>query len=158
MQRTVLESLPAYASFATGVDRWAYNEAAFRHFLAIERRRAEASRQSVLLVLIRPRQDADASADLPDDAAAAIFRGLGESVREVDFVGWFREGRIAGAVLAHGNVPGSEKARQLMAERVIHTLRTRLPRSQTKQLRVRVVRLVSQTATERPQQPAARAL
>ena len=41
-------------------------------------------------------------AKLTDATAAALFRGLGASVREVDFVGWYREGQVAAAVLAQG--------------------------------------------------------
>ena len=157
MQRMNLESLPAYSDFPSGVDGRAYNEAAFRHFLAIERRRAEASMQSVLLVLVMVRRDSAANTDLPDDTAAAIFRGLGESVREVDFVGWFHEGRVAGAVLAQG-MATTEKARQLMADRVVRTLRKRLPVSLSKKLRVRVVHLLSRSAAEPLNSSVARAV
>jgi hypothetical protein len=89
--------------------------------------------------------------------AAAIFRGLGESVREVDFVGWFREGRVAGAVLAEGNGTATDKTRQLMAERVTRTLAKRLPAHEAKSLRVRIMRLAPPGASNR-EQPAARAL
>jgi hypothetical protein len=157
MQRMNLQSLPAYSGFPAGVDGQAYNEAAFRHFLAIERRRAEASMQSVLLVLVMIGRDA-AGTSVRDATAAAIFRGLGESVREVDFVGWFREGRVAGAVLAQGTPASTEQARQLMADRVIRTLRKRLRPLLSKQLRVRVVHLLSESATERLNPSVARAV
>ena len=155
MLRTMLESLPAYSGFATGVDGRAYNEAAFRHFLAIERRRAETSTQSLLLILVKARQDTGGTARLSAEIAAAVFRGLGDSVREVDFVGWFQEGRVAGAVLAQGTMPASVTARHLMTERVIRTLRKQLPRTELQQLRVRVLHLVSHRAAS---QPVARAL
>ena len=72
--------------------------------------------------------------------AAALFAGLRVSVREVDFVGWYREGHVAAAALAQG-VKGSSEVPRLMAERVLAALRKRLAADQSKNLRVRVVRL-----------------
>ena len=141
MHRIALDSPPAYSGFLAGGDGMAYNEPAFRHFLSIEQRRAEASKQVVLLVLVRVRQEAGIRADIPDSTAAALFRGLGESVREVDFVGWFREGRIIGAVLTQGTSAANDTMQQLTSVRVLGALRKRLPSDETKRLRVRVVRL-----------------
>ena len=157
MQRMMLESLPAYTGFASG-GSLAYNQAAFRHFLAIERRRAEGSTRAVLLILVDVRPPARAGAKLTTANAAAIFRGLGESVREVDFVGWFREGRVAGAVLPEGTVTATETARQLMAARVRQALTACLPSGQSKNLRVRIIRLASRGAANRRNAPSARAL
>jgi hypothetical protein len=149
----MFESFPAFSEFASGAGGQAYNQAAFRHFLAIERRRAEASMQSVVLVLVTIRQDASPM-PLVNGTAGAVFKALGEAVREIDFVGWFREGRVAGAVLAQGTV-SNDKARQVMAERVRQTLAKRLPLQGAKHLRVRVVRLSHNTERD---EPAVRAL
>jgi hypothetical protein len=157
MQRMMLEPPPAYSGFLDGAGGQAYNQAAFRHFLAIERRRAERSMRSVLLVLVSVRNSTRVGANLPVRTAAAIFRGLGESVREVDFVGWFREGRVAGAVLAEGKSTASDQTRQLMAERVTRTLVEHLPAHEAKNVRVRVLQLAPPGAMNR-EQPEARAL
>jgi hypothetical protein len=61
-------------------------------------------------------------------------------VREVDFVGWYREGHVAAAVLAQGDKASSD-ARQLIAERMRPALRERLLPDEARKLRVRVVRL-----------------
>jgi hypothetical protein len=35
-----------------------------------------------------------------------VFAGLSKALRETDFIGWYREGRVAGAVLAqHADSP-----------------------------------------------------
>ena len=135
-----LESVPAYSGFPSGQGGRAYNEAAFRHFLAVERRRAERSMRSLLLVLVTLRQSPGLSAKINDATAAALFRGLGASVREVDFVGWYREGRVAAAVLPQG-VKASGDVPHLIADRVVIALRKRLSADQSRNLRVRVVRL-----------------
>ena len=88
----VLDSIPVRSRFRSGQVGQAYNEAAFRHFLAVDRPRAERSQRFLYLVLVAVRQSPGRRAKLTDATAAALFRGLGASVREVDFVGWYREG------------------------------------------------------------------
>jgi len=94
-------STPAYTTFVGGVAGQALNEAAFRHFLHIERQRAERAAQAVLLVLVSLRTGSGRNPTLGTARASAVFSALGECVRESDFVGWYREGRVAGAVLTH---------------------------------------------------------
>jgi hypothetical protein len=133
-------SSPAYCSFGRGrIDR-AYNEVAFRHFLTVDRRRAERSTRSLLLILVTVRHSPGASAKLSDATAVAIFSGLGTCVREVDFVGWYREGHMPAAVLAQG-VSARGEVPYWIAERVLASLRARLSSGESSNLHVRVVRL-----------------
>jgi hypothetical protein len=142
-----LESVPAYSGFRGGPLGRAYNEAAFRHFLAIERRRAVRSRRPLLLVLVSVRRRLGASPKLTGTVAAALFSGLGACIREVDFVGWYREGRVAAAVLTQGAmVSGQLKDR--VAERMVPALRKRLAAEQSRNLRVRVIRLGGSVRTD----------
>ncbi len=94
-------STPAYTTYFGGVAGQALNEAAFRHFLHIERRRAERAAHAVLLVLVSMRTSRGGNPTFGPASASAVFSALGECVRESDFVGWYREGRVAGAVLTH---------------------------------------------------------
>jgi len=135
-----LDSIPAYSGFRGGQVGQAYNEAAFRHFLAVDRWRAERSTRSLLLVLVTMRESPGALVKLAEATAAALFCGLGACVREVDFVGWYREGYVAAAVLSQG-VKVSVEVPGLVAERVLPALRKRLPADQSTNLRVRMVRL-----------------
>ena len=93
----------------------------------------------MLLVLVAVRPDPGRNAPLDQRTAAVIFAGLGRSVREVDFVGWFREGRVAGAVLAQA--AGAADQRGSITARVHHTLKQSLPAERGAQVRVRVIRL-----------------
>jgi hypothetical protein len=135
-----LESNPAYSAFRSGQCSQAYNEAAFRHFLALDRLRAARSMRSLLLVLVSVRESGAPSTKIPATTAAALFDGLGECVREVDFVGWYREGYVAAAVLSQG-IKALKEVPHLIAERMRHALRKRLSANQSRNLRVRVVRL-----------------
>jgi hypothetical protein len=135
-----LESIPAYSGLRGGQVGRTYNEAAFRHFLAVDRRRAESSTRSLLLVLVTVRESPGALVKLTDATAVALFSGLGACVREVDFVGWYREGYVAAAVLSQG-VKASVEVPRLIAERVLPALKKRLSADQSTNLRVRMVRL-----------------
>jgi hypothetical protein len=148
------ESLPSYSEFPSGTAGQAYNQTAFRHFLAIERRRAERTGRPLLLVLVALRART-AGGKLTNATSAGIFRGLGETVREVDFVGWFREGVVAGAVLTQGGGTASEPARGQVAQRVMQSLRAHVPVGQLRNLRVRVVRFEPRTAAHGQHAPAA---
>ena len=135
-----LDPTPAYSGFRRGQKmEQVYNEAAFRYFLAVDRLRAERSRRLLILVLASVREAPGRSAHLTHNAAAVMFAGLTASVREVDFVGWFHEGRVAGAVLAQR--VGAADQRAAISNRIVATLRTRLPRGRSKNLHVRVIRL-----------------
>ena len=134
------DPVPAHDSFDGGRAGQIYNEAAFRHFLAVDRSRAERFARTFLLVLVTIRQHA--GAPLPPPTSAALFRGLGESIRDVDFAGWFRQGRVAGAVLAQ-DVITSESAQSVVAQRIGDALQKQLPADLAPWVRVRVIRLGS---------------
>ena len=138
-----LDPIPAYTGFRGGQIGQSYNEAAFRYFLDIDRWRAERSQRPIILVLASVRQAPGRSSELNPSTAAAIFAGLATSVREVDFVGWYHEGRVAGAVLAQGS--GAPDERGSINKRILTTLKTSLPADRAENLQVRVVRLGRRT-------------
>jgi hypothetical protein len=117
-----------------------YDEEAFQHFLSVERIRAQRSDRPLLLLLVGLR-GSGANDRVPQSVLPGLFSGLGLCVREIDFVGWYREGRLAGAVLAQGvDLPDREAAHRIVA-RVTSTLGERLRPSVAKRLRVRIVRI-----------------
>lgn len=127
---------PGYTPFQSGLTGQAQNEAAFRHFLGIELRRSESSGSSVVLVLVRQRFDWVGSNRAVALTPERIFSALGASVREVDFVGWFREGRVAAATLVQHEA-SSESIRERVAAGVAQRLRAQL--GDAHGLRIRVV-------------------
>jgi len=124
----------------------AYNEEAFRHLLSVERRHAARTQRSCLLLLVSLRAASGTADLLRPEAASAIFGGLSVVVREVDFVGGFREERIAGAFLAQGT-EFSAAAPLAIGERVTDAIGLRLTAADVDRLHVRVLRL-------RPRRPA----
>jgi len=119
----------------------AYNEQAFRHFLAIERKRATRASRSFLLLLVSLRKEPGASMVINAKAASRLFSGLAGCVREVDFIGWYREARVAGAVLTQGAGTPAAAAVRGIGERVTEVLGRRLSGSEAQRLQVRVLQL-----------------
>jgi len=143
-RRMASASVLEYSRFDGGWAGKAYNEHAFRHFLNIERSRAHQSVCSSFLVLVSLKTQPGSDIHLAPSTSAALFSGLGLCVREVDFVGWFREDRIAGAVLAQGNQP-THDVRRLVRKRVTEVLCDHLPFVLRQRLQVRVLQLRSNT-------------
>lgn len=123
-----------------------YNEEAFRHFLFLERARAQASGRSFLFVMVSLARHGSRAAHVPGPVAAPLFAGLAMCVREIDFIGWYREGRIAGAVLAQGSDTPTADVPRVVGERVTATLRQHLPPRLADRLRVRVLTVRGRTS------------
>jgi hypothetical protein len=120
--------------------RWgqAYNEEAFRYFLAIERKRAEWLGHPVLLLLVDFEALGGVSARVDARVARRLFSGLCRCLRDTDVVGWYRAELVAGAVLTESrNEPGTDVPR-LIGERVRGALAARVPLPVASRLRVRV--------------------
>jgi hypothetical protein len=121
-----------------------YNEEAFRHFLTIERARAERSHRPLLLLLVGLHRCPKAGFEVSPEHSSALFSGLGECVRDVDFLGWYRERRVLGAVLTQGlGAPCVDDIHPRIAKRVQDVLRSHVSDDVAKRLRVRVVQLGS---------------
>jgi hypothetical protein len=117
----------------------AYNEDAFWYFLEIERKRVDLTNRWFVLLMIDLKSSTPAETEPQIDIATAhvLFSALALSLRETDFMGWLREGRVVGAVLTQGSATdpaGSE----LVAERVIATVSRELPHKLSSRLQVRI--------------------
>lgn len=123
------------------VGRRVFNEAAFRDFLSADLARAERLRRYLFLILTSIRQESIEPMALPTPVAVSLFRGLNSTVREMDFVGWFREGRVPAAVLIQGPTLPHESAGASIAARVRHAVAQQLPAGLVGALRIRVHRL-----------------
>ena len=83
---------------------------------------------SLLLLLVRFKGNSGAGIEIPPAVAATSLLRLWVYVFvKIDFVGWHREGRIAGAVLAQGPVQPDADAVARIVDRVTAVFRRRLP-------------------------------
>jgi hypothetical protein len=104
----------------------AYNQAMFRHFLTLERKRFERSGRPFLLLLVELRKKAEADAPFEPRVAAKLFDALWQSLRETDFAGWYREGHVAGAVLTQPLEAVGKNTGQAIRERIGEALCNKL--------------------------------
>jgi hypothetical protein len=116
----------------------ACNEEAFRHFLAVERKRSRRSGRAFLLLLLRFNQDRPMAARMDSAVAERLFACLWLCLRETDQVGWFREGRVAGALLTDVSDANIAPA---VCEKIRRSFRSTLPPDMVARLIVRVFRL-----------------
>ena len=116
-----------------------YDEETFVYFLAIEQARTQLASHPVRLLLATLEPVAGQPVPIPQASATRLFEGLRLSLRDTDVMGWYRQGRVAGAVLSsRADAPGSEMS-GLIEQRVGEKLRQGLPSNAARSLRVRVV-------------------
>ena len=116
----------------------AYNEEAFQYLLSVERKRFEHSSRPFVLMLVELEEGADQPARIEPALSARVFAGLTRTLRDTDVIGWYHEGRIAGAVLTHLGEASVADVSRRMAERVTRTLRDHLPADIAHRLKVRL--------------------
>ena len=119
----------------------AYNEEAFRYFLDIERKRAARAHRPVLLLLLAANEPLASGADMDPVLAAKLFSGLWRCLRETDVVGWYREGRVPGAILPQVEDGLRPEATREIRQRVTRALCEGLSAAVARRLRVRVYQL-----------------
>ena len=126
----------------------AYDEGAFLYFLDVERSRANRSNHALRLLLVTVEPAPGKPVPMGKGTATRLFAGLRASLRETDVMGWYRQDRVAGAVLsARTDAPGNGTSR-IIRQRVGEGLRRRLPLAVVRNLRVRVIELRRPTGTE----------
>jgi hypothetical protein len=128
------------ALHASESDYLAYNEAAFRHFLNVERNRAVRLGGSLLLMLVEMNGERGGGRLRPA-VADRLFAALGGCVREIDFIGWYRWDRVIGAVLTQGSEATPPEVCRRIGERAAATLSEELPADLRRRVQVRVLQL-----------------
>jgi hypothetical protein len=119
----------------------AYNEDAFRYFLEMERKRAARAHRPVVLLLLDQREQQSTGPRIDPALAAKLFSALWRCLRETDVVGWYRENRVAGAVLTQVEDGLRSEVTQVTRERVTTALCQDLSADVARRLRVRVYQL-----------------
>jgi hypothetical protein len=122
-----------------------YNEEAFRYFLDIERKRSELSSRSFLLLLVDLKKQGTLDVGIDKASAVQLFAALSLCLRETDFVGWYRESRVAGAVLTQHADTGGSDLPDTVLQRITGALGEGLPANVVGRLQVRVYQLPTNT-------------
>ena len=107
----------------------AYNEEGFRYFLEIERKRATRLGRPCVLLLVGLKGHAKPPARIDPVLAAKLFSSLWLCLRETDVIGWYREDRVAGALLTQlADIPQTDTIRERVTGALWHDLRPAISR------------------------------
>ena len=99
-----------------------YNEEAFHYLMAIEYKRFGRSKRPFVLALIEEATAAPEPPRMGPAVSTTVLAALAHALRETDVIGWYREGRVVGALLTHlGNRPLDEVSR-LMSGKITQAL------------------------------------
>ena len=118
-----------------------YDEDTFLYFLDIERARAERSNHPLRLLFATLEPEPGKPVPISPASATRLFEGLKLLLRETDVLGWYRQDRVAGAVLSERADRYGSDVSSVIQERVGEGLRQQLPSKTARSLRVRVVQL-----------------
>ena len=125
----------------------AYGEDAFAYFLSIEQSRSERSGRPFFLVLVDLEEHPGVSGPVDPTVATELLSGLRSCLRGTDFVGWYRQGRVVGAVLTESRSQHGTDVARVVGSRVTQVLSLRLSLEDAHRLRVRVDRCAMPDAT-----------
>ena len=116
----------------------AHNEDAFQYLLTNERRRSERSGHSFKVLLAYLATPEGLTARMDGSVARKLLVGLSRSLRETDYVGWYRDGMIVGGVLtALGHDPMAEVSLQV-ERRFVQVLEEMFSRHEISRLQFRI--------------------
>ena len=116
----------------------AYNQEAFRYLLGSESKRSERSGHFCQILLMYS-TDAQGRIVLMDPHVAnAVIAASSRSLRETDYVGWYRDGHIVGAVLTVLVQETMAQVSTHLQPRLVEIIRAELGVEQTNHLQIRV--------------------
>jgi lipopolysaccharide/colanic/teichoic acid biosynthesis glycosyltransferase len=101
--------------------------------LSLERRRCERGGTRFALVLV---DLSELNGTLSESAAEQIAGSLGESMRETDIVGWYRQTCVLGVILTVLNETRREVLEPVMLERITGVLSLSLDAAQRERIRI----------------------
>jgi hypothetical protein len=130
--------MEAIASVASRSESGAYNEEAFRRLLAIESKRSEQSGRYWQILLVYWTDAEGRIVQMSSDVARRVIAASVHSFRETDYVGWYRDGHIIGAVLTVLAKEAMTQVSTNLQPRLEETLRAKIGVEENSRLEIRV--------------------
>ena len=129
------DSMKAMASFS---QNGAYNEEAFRYLLESESKRSERSGHCYQILLVYRTSVQGAIDQMDSPLAKTVIHARSSCLRETDYIGWYREGRVMGGVLTVVGRDAVSDVSSLVQSRLLEILRVELGAEQSSRLHIRV--------------------
>jgi len=116
----------------------AYNQETFRYLLESESKRSERSGHFCRILLVYWTDVQGRDVQMNSYAAKTVMAVLSRSLRDTDYIGWYREGRIAGAVLTVLVQESITQVSTHLQPRLVKIIRAKLGAKVTSLLQIRV--------------------
>ena len=129
------EAMKGMASFSQS---GAYNQEVFRYLLESESKRSERSGYFCRILLVHRTNAQGAIVQMDSHVATTVMAALSRSLRETDYIGWYCDGRIVGAVLTVLVQESLELVAGHLQKRLVEILRAELGVEETSRLQIRV--------------------
>lgn len=124
-----------------GIRRHAmYDEAVFRYLLENEHIRSMRTRCLHQILLVYGADDRGTMVRMTPQVSTVVIEALSKSIRETDYIGWYRNGYAVGAVLTAVEPDSMNDAANVLGGRLLDLLAGDLGLEASRQLHVRVCR------------------
>ena len=140
-QATTQTSLREATSFAIAVNRdllHVYGEPAFHYFLDIERARSLRSVRVCVLLRVDLKDRNGVPTQMPPATSDQLFIAIAHGVRETDFMGWYEDQRVAGAVLTEVAEGQQNESIRRAVDRIRRSFDSHFPVTVSSRLDIRV--------------------
>lgn len=129
------EAMKGMASFSQS---GAYNQEAFRYLLGSESKRSERSGYFCQILLVYWTDAQGRIVQMDFHGAKTVMAALSRILRETDYIGWYCDGRIVGAVLTVLVQESMAQVSTQLQPRLVEILRIELGVEETSRLQIRV--------------------
>jgi len=116
----------------------AYNQEAFRYLLESESKRSERSGHSCQILLMYSTDARGRIVQMDSYVAKTVMAALPRSLRETDYIGWYRDKHIVGAVLTVLVKETMAQVSTHLQPRLVEIIRAELGVEETSRLQIRV--------------------
>jgi len=116
----------------------AYNQEAFRYLLESESKRSERSGHFCQILLMHWTDAQGGIVQMDSHVAKTVMAASSRSLRETDYIGWYRDGRIVGAVLTVLVQESMAQVASHLQKRLVEVLQSELSIEASRRLQIRV--------------------
>jgi hypothetical protein len=132
-------SREAISGVASRAESGVYNQEVFRQLLECESKRSERSGR-LWQILLLYRTDAQGGiVQMNSDVAQRVISASFHSFRETDYIGWYRDGHIIGAILTVQEKEAMTQVTASLQPRLEETLRAKVGVEENSHLQIRVL-------------------
>ena len=116
----------------------AYDQEIFRYLLENESKRSERSGHFCQILLVYWIDAQERIVQMDSHVAKTVMAALSRSLRETDYIGWYRDGRIVGAVLTVLVQEAMAQVASHFQKRLAEILQSKLSIEESRRLQIRV--------------------